>query len=161
MKNTSTISTDSTINNHPSVLTGTVSQFKPDTGFGIVLIPGHPQSYGLSKETGPRIVRTGINAPFFSGERSARFPMNTDQIVVILSQENGKTKVSHWANAADWDKARELIAGRKQTHPARSAEFMKRFADSVLPPERKAPVAMPKQEGKKRWIAIFDTACTA
>lgn len=144
------------------VLTGIVTQFSVERGFGIVVIEGHNRSYNLSTKTGPKVVKTGTRAPYFNGARAEGFPSNGDLVALVLTEEDGKMKVTQWGHAADWKRAEALIAGRKQTLSARSANFMAKFRPAAIAAiTAKRPEAMPKQSPKPLRTVIFSTACIA
>ena len=152
-----------TIVSGPAVTIGVITQFNPKSKFGIVLTEDGRASFALNTQTGPKRVIVGTFAPAFNGKFADALPGPGDMIVFITAKSpDGKTRVTHWGYAQEWQDAEKLIAGRMQTLGARSANFIRKFSQVALQSiQHNKPVGAPKKQNpKKLTTVIFTNHCT-
>jgi hypothetical protein len=162
--------------NTTRIVTGIVSQFNPARGFGIALIDGvHPASISLTADRGPFVIGSGEIKAFFTKAKDTKLPEVSDLVTIEVYTVRGLMgvpvlKAARWCHEAQWREQEQLVNNREKTRPARSANFMRRFAgyfekkaQSDNNPHTKVTGAtIPTQRPPKPFsTVVFSTSCHA
>jgi hypothetical protein len=133
------------------MMVGYVVRFKPRQnelvgGFGTVIVPDlDDKELPISNKCGPFFVKQGKTAPEFIRERTLKAPLPTDELILEVSNLNGKREVLAYGYAVHWRKAESRIAAqtpvkvsvampKKQASERRFTQELKSFAGLSFSP---------------------------
>lgn len=159
--------------NTTKIVTGTVSQFNPERGFGIAIIDGNrPASISLTKDKGPFVVGSGEIMVFFTKAKGKNMPEVKGKVTIEVCEVPGPMgvpvlKAVRWCHNDEWEAQIQLVKNRDKTRPARSANFMRKFAgyfDKMAnggSPRTETDLATTptKHQPKPLRTVIFSTTC--
>jgi len=151
-----------TTNTQSPILSGILTQFDKETGFGIVLTDNPAKSFSISRNNGPRMFSPGKQTPFFSGNRSTTRPAKNDLVKIFTLNENGREVAHCWGLTADWEKAEGKMKELNQPISVQSKKFMDRLQEAIqIQAAQKTRNDTAPKKIKPFSTVLFSSHCTA